>query len=86
MYNVEISPTALKALEKLKKHNKDVCKRVTAVIDNLRENPYNGKKLLGELSGLRSLRVADYRIIYTVIEKRILVQVVKISHRREVYR
>ena len=86
MYNIEISPTASKFLERLEKTNKNISQRIVRVIDNLRTNPFMGKKLLGELANFRSLRVGEYRIIYIIIEKRVLIQVVKIAHRREVYR
>jgi len=86
MYNIEISSTASKFLERLEKTNKNISQRIVRVIDNLRTNPFMGKKLLGELANFRSLRVGEYRIIYIIIEKRVLIQVVKIAHRREVYR
>lgn len=40
--------------------------------------------LTGKFAGLRKFRVGDYRIIFTIIEDTCLV--LKISHRREVYR
>jgi mRNA interferase RelE/StbE len=86
MYSIEISPVALRFLERLEKANKNIAQRVVRAVDGLKTNPFIGKKLLGELSNFRSLRVGEYRIIYIIIEKRVLVQVVKIAHRREVYR
>ena len=86
MYNIELSPNAFKSLERLERSNKKISQRIVSAIDELKTNPLIGKKLCGELASLRSLRVAEYRIIYLVIEKRILIQVVKIAHRREVYR
>ncbi len=83
MYNIEIAPGALKFLERLEKNITD---RIIRAIDSLRTGPFLGKKLLGELGGFRSLRVGQYRIIYIIVEKRVLIQVVKIAHRREVYR
>jgi mRNA interferase RelE/StbE len=86
MYNIELSPNAFKSLEHLEKSNKKISQRIVSAIDELKTSPYLGKKLCGELASFRSLRVAEYRIIYLIIEKRILIQVVKIAHRREVYR
>jgi len=83
MYNIEIAPSALKFLESIKKN---ITGRIVRVVDSLRTDPFLGKKLLGELTGFRSLRVGQYRIIYIIIEKKVLIQVVKIAHRREVYR
>ncbi|MDP2940407.1 MAG: type II toxin-antitoxin system RelE/ParE family toxin [Candidatus Omnitrophota bacterium] len=86
MYNVEISPVALKFLERLEKSNRNISQRLVRTIDSLKTNPFIGKKLLGELANFRSLRMGEYRIIYLIIKKRVLIQVVKIAHRREVYR
>ncbi len=83
MYNVEIAPAALKFIERLEKNITD---RIVRTVDSLKADPFIGKKLLGELAGFRSLRVGQYRIIYIIIEKKVLIQVVKIAHRREVYR
>jgi len=44
-----------------------------------------GKPLRRSLSGLFKLRVGDYRIIYQVKENEVIVVVVKVGHRREVY-
>ena len=43
------------------------------------------KALQGE-KGLFRIRVGDYRVIYTVRDEVLLVIVVKVGHRREVYR
>ena len=40
----------------------------------------------GELLGLRRVRVGDYRVVYEVLEGALLVLVVRVAHRREVYR
>jgi mRNA interferase RelE/StbE len=42
-------------------------------------------KLQGEASAWR-IRVGDYRILYTIEDRRLVVLVIKIGHRREVYR
>lgn len=47
--------------------------------------PPGAKKLRGE-SDLWRVRVGDYRILYSIEEARLVVLVVKIGHRREVYR
>ncbi len=86
MYDIEIAPFALKSLDRLKRIHKNIADRVVAAIDSLRSDPSKGKKLAGDLSDFRSLRVGEYRILYTVIRKRVLIQIVKTAHRREVYR
>ena len=62
-------------------------KRIDTRIRVLSENPRPSgiKKLAGD-ENLYRLRVGDYRIIYQIQDKALLVLVIKISHRREVYR
>jgi mRNA-degrading endonuclease RelE of RelBE toxin-antitoxin system len=55
-------------------------------LQGLRENPFAGKKLQGELFGLYCLRVWPYRIIYTIEKRVITVTVVAIGQRKDVYR
>lgn len=53
----------------------------------LLENPQRaGGELERELSGYRSARVRDYRVIYRVFEAEAVVHVVRIEHRKNVYR
>lgn len=86
MYKIEISLVALKFLERMERSNKNISQRIIRAVDSLSVNPSIGKKLSGELADFRSLRVGEYRVLYIIIEKRVLIQVVKITHRREVYR
>ncbi len=52
-----------------------------SALEGLREDPFAGKKLQGELYGLYSLRVWPYRIIYS-IEKRIIKVTVRLRASR----
>jgi mRNA interferase RelE/StbE len=83
MYALEIKAKAQKQLETLPKKDQ---RRVLDAFDLLRENPTAGKQLEGKYKGLRSLRLWPYRIIYAVDHRIITVTVVKIGHRKDVYR
>ena len=52
--------------------------------DYLSKNPAEGKILKGKFKELRSLRVGDYRIIYTLIKEGVLI--LKVGHRKEIYK
>lgn len=52
----------------------------------LNSNPYAGKKLSGELEGLRSLRAWPYRIIYKINALEHQTEVSSIIHRQEAYK
>lgn len=83
-YTVEFLPSAAKELASFPR---DVQKRIANKIDSLRENPRpSGVKLLEAKQRLFRLRVGDYRVIYTIEGKRLLVVVVKVGHRKGVYR
>ena len=48
--------------------------------------PCAGRVLKGEFSGLRRLRVGNYRIVYEVQAQQLVVLVVRIGRRRDIYR
>lgn len=83
-YEVQVARRALRVLASLPRREQQ---RVRAAIDLLAGNPRppGCTKLSGEDSVYR-VRVGDYRIVYEIIDKRLLVHVVHIGHRREVYR
>jgi len=84
MYQVLISRSAEKQLKKM---TPQVQRKVAAVIMSLEiePRPYGSKKLTGTVSSYR-VRVGDYRVIYDIYECEIVVSVLKIGHRRDVYR
>jgi mRNA interferase RelE/StbE len=61
--------------------------RVRAAIDLLADNPRPpGCVAMAGESNTYRVRTGDYRIVYEVIDDRLLIQVVRAGHRREVYR
>jgi mRNA interferase RelE/StbE len=83
-YRVEFSKRAEKQFKKLPSQ---VQQRLRLQIDALSENPHPAgvKKLEGEDNQYR-IRVGNYRIVYAVQEAVLLVILLRIGHRREVYR
>ena len=83
-YQVLIKDSARKELAAL---SLPLQKRIDTRIRALSENPRPSgvKKLAGD-ENLYRLRVGDYRIIYQIQDKALLVLVIKISLHREVYR
>ncbi|MFZ3042624.1 MAG: type II toxin-antitoxin system RelE/ParE family toxin [Thiobacillus sp.] len=82
-YSVSIKQSAAKALAKVAHEDR---LRIIGVIDELKANPTAGGVLKGEFSGLRRIRVGNYRVVYEVQDQKLVVLVVRIGHRREVYR
>ena len=83
-YQVEIAGRAAKALARMPRKEQQ---RVRLAIDLLAETPRppGCVALAGEARAYR-VRVGDYRIVYEVFDDRLVVQVVRIGHRRDVYR
>lgn len=83
IYVVKISEYARKQLKKL---NKQESQRIVIAIGRLRTAPRAGsvKKLTGSSSW--RLRVGDYRVVYDIYDDVLVVLVVKVAHRKEVYR
>ena len=65
---------------------KRVAKLMKSAMYSLADNPrpYGYKKLRGE-SGYR-IRVGDYRIVYEIFDDIVTVEIIKINHRKEVYK
>jgi mRNA interferase RelE/StbE len=75
-----------KVIKDFKQIDKLWQKKILEVIKTkLCENPHLGKPLVGNLSPYYRLHVGDYRVIYEIKEDEIVVIVVKISHRKDVY-
>ncbi|WP_241983467.1 type II toxin-antitoxin system RelE family toxin [Cryobacterium tagatosivorans] len=83
-YVVELSPAAARSLRKL---DRQVQRRILGVLLLLRETPRPpaAKSLVGHPLYLR-VRTGDYRIVYTIQGQKLLVLVLALGHRREVYR
>ncbi|HET9608516.1 MAG TPA: type II toxin-antitoxin system RelE/ParE family toxin [Acidimicrobiales bacterium] len=83
-YRVEIARRAAKALASLPRREQQ---RVRAAIDLLADQPRppGCRQLSGEHRAYR-VRVGDYRIVYEVLDTRLVIQVVRIGHRRDIYR
>lgn len=60
-------------------------RRVRAAIEVLAEDPLRGKALRFELQGLRSWRTGAFRIVYRVRESDVVVLILTVGHRRDVY-
>jgi mRNA interferase RelE/StbE len=84
VYRIELAPAASRQLRKL---DPDVRGRLSKRIDALATNPRPSgvEKLEGE-EGFCRVRAGDYRIIYTIEDQVLLVVVVKVGHRSDIYR
>lgn len=82
-YQVVFKPSAQRQLKKLPFA---VQQDLIALIENLSEKPRPSgcKKLKGRQNQYR-IRSGDYRIIYSIEDAALVVRVIKVSHRRDIY-
>ena len=83
LYTVELKQSAQKELEKLPN---SVIARIVAKLEGLEENPRPSgcKKLKGGDDEYR-VRVGEYRIVYVIEDRKVIVTVTRIRHQRDVY-
>ena len=85
-WRVDLSAAAERHLGKLNPVDaKRIAKtlRQIAALDDPRQR---GKALTGEYAGLWRYRVADWRVIAKIEDRRLVIVVIALGHRREVYR
>ncbi len=83
-YQVEISKGALKQLRKL---SPELQERIQVKINNLATEPRPDgvKKLKNRENGYR-IRIGDYRVIYDIFDDILLIVIVRIGHRGNIYK
>jgi mRNA interferase RelE/StbE len=83
-YRVEIARSAAKDLREI---DRKWIPRIVAAIETLESDPRPAgcKKLVGSDHTYR-LRIGDYRVVYDIHDATLIVLVVRIRHRRDVYR
>jgi mRNA interferase RelE/StbE len=82
-YRVTLSPMAARQLRKL---DAGVRRRIQAALELLAEQPRppSATRLVGGAGEWR-VRTGDYRIVYEIEDERLLILVLRLGHRREVY-
>jgi mRNA interferase RelE/StbE len=83
-YTIQFKPLALRQLEKLPR---DIQKKLAANIESMRADPFpSGCKKMAAIPDTWRVRVGDYRVVYQVRQKLLLVLVLTVGHRKDVYR
>ena len=84
MFKVEYAKGVAKDLKGLQKNIQKEALHIVETV--LAKNPHQGKPLSGSYKGLWKYRVGDYRIIYAIENKNLVVFILRIRHRKDVYR
>ena len=87
MYRVELSKQAIKDLQKI---DKPIANALFGWIEknlnNVEDPRIHGKALKGKLSSFWRYRIGDYRILASIEDDKLIIFVIKVGHRKEVYR
>ncbi len=83
-YRIHIAPSALRAIKRLDAKTRQ---RIVMAVDDLADDPrpVGAIQLKGDTNFWR-IRIGDYRVVYSIEDKALLVLVVKIGHRKDIYR
>jgi len=83
-YKVEWKNSAKKELKRLPRQ---VIVKVISAVEKLLDNHYpaGSKKLVGTEHTYR-LRTGDYRIVYSIQNDRLIIEIIRVAHRKDVYK
>jgi mRNA interferase RelE/StbE len=83
-YRVEWKRSVIKELEKLPRQ---MLARIVEAVDDLARDPYPGgtRKLSGSEQTYR-IRVGDYRVLYSIYSDKFIVEIIRVKHRKDVYK
>ena len=83
-YQIEWKRSSVKELEKLPRQ---MISKIVSAVDDLSGDPYpqGVRKLVGSEHTYR-IRVGDYRVIYDIFESRLVIEIIRVRHRKDAYR
>ncbi len=74
------------AVKELKQLPKEIIARILQAVESLADDPFpaGAKKLVGSKHTYR-IREGDYRMIYDVLSKNLVIEIIRVGHRKDVY-
>ena len=82
MFEIKFEIKAKRFFDKLDNSSKT---EIGKKIEKLKSNPELGKPLTANLSGLWSLRIGKFRVIYKVFHEHLLILILDLGHRKKIY-
>ncbi len=83
-YEIIIKPAAEKNLDKIPRSAR---RRIADALEELRNGPRpSGVVKLAGAENLWRIRIGDYRVVYEIDDARAIVSVLRVAHRKDVYR
>ena len=83
-YDIQWKPSAAKDLRRL---DRRVIPKILKAVENLASNPFPSsvRKMRGAERSYR-IRIGDYRLIYSVFKTHLVIEIIRVRHRKDVYR
>lgn len=85
-YTVVLSKLAQEKFDRFLRADRKLAEQLAKAIDRLAQHPELGEFLKGEWKGYRKYRSGNYRIIYRIEHSRLVVYILTMDDRKEVYR
>jgi mRNA interferase RelE/StbE len=85
VYKVELTHQAERSLEAVFRSDRSLYGRFIKAFDVIAQDPSQGKPLHGKLRGISSYRLGNYRILYETHHQRLVVVIIDLGHRKEIY-
>jgi mRNA interferase RelE/StbE len=83
-YRIEWKRSALRELRQI---SNEVIPRIIHSVEQLSSDPFpTGVRKIAGAEHTYRIRIGDYRVIYSVIEDHLLIEIVRVGHRKDVYR
>jgi mRNA interferase RelE/StbE len=80
-HSIKIKASAAKTFAKINKPERQC---IFDMIESLKENPFRGTLLKGDLTGLRRVRAGNYRVVYEIKKDELVILVIRIGHRSDI--
>ena len=81
-YKLSYKSSVAKDLKRL--HKEEIVRILDGIEEKVISDPFSGKPLKGDFRGCYRYRFGDYRVIYTIVSKEILI--LRIGHRKDIYK
>ena len=83
-YKIRWNMSATKEIQKIQKNDR---KKILEAIEALTENPFHrGVRKVVNMENAYRIRVGRYRVVYSVFEKLLVLEIIRVRHRRKAYR
>jgi len=83
-YRIEWKSSASKELRKLPKQ---IIEKIIAAVDGLAKDPRpSDVRKLTATENVYRIRVGDYRVIYNIFDKRLVIEIIRVRNRKEAYK